>query len=411
MDLLTVITVLIFISAAFSYFNQRFIKLPGTIGVMLIAIVVSLIVLLIGKTGDEKSNLITNLAHNIDFSSVLLNVMLGFLLFATALHFDYKKLKVLRLPIILLTTIGVLVSAAIFGVLLYPVTLLLRIPVPLLYCFVFGALISPTDPIAVAAILKKSKIPPRLETIISGESMFNDAVGLILFVTLLNIADQSTANPSFAQTGQMFVQEVLGGICIGLILGYIAYRLIKSISDFQTIFLISIAVVLGISVIATKIRASVPLSAVTAGLVIGNLSFGKDHPAEQYLSRVWQLVDEVLNTILFVMIGLQLVLLPFLSNYWLIGLLSILIILIARMISVSIPAFFQLRRINFGNLFILTWAGLRGGISVAMALSLPASEYKELILSSSYFIVLFSVIVQGLTINKVVDWATSQSEV
>jgi monovalent cation:H+ antiporter, CPA1 family len=411
MDLLTVITVLIFISAAFSYFNQRFIKLPGTIGVMLIAIVVSLIVLLIGKTGDEKSNLITNLAHNIDFSSVLLNVMLGFLLFATALHFDYKKLKVLRLPIILLTTIGVLVSAAIFGVLLYPVTLLLRIPVPLLYCFVFGALISPTDPIAVAAILKKSKIPPRLETIISGESMFNDAVGLILFVTLLNIADQSTANPSFAQTGQMFVQEVLGGICIGLILGYIAYRLIKSISDFQTIFLISIAVVLGISVIATKIRASVPLSAVTAGLVIGNLSFGKDHPAEQYLSRVWQLVDEVLNTILFVMIGLQLVLLPFLSNYWLIGLLSILIILIARMISVSIPAFFQLRRINFGNLFILTWAGLRGGISVAMALSLPASEYKELILSSSYFIVLFSVIVQGLTLTKVVDWATSQSEV
>jgi monovalent cation:H+ antiporter, CPA1 family len=411
MDLLTVITVLIFISAAFSYFNQRFIKLPGTIGVMLIAIVVSLIVLLIGKTGDEKSNLITNLAHNIDFSSVLLNVMLGFLLFATALHFDYKKLKVLRLPIILLTTIGVLVSAAIFGVLLYPVTLLLRIPVPLLYCFVFGALISPTDPIAVAAILKKSKIPPRLETIISGESMFNDAVGLILFVTLLNIADQSTANPSFAQTGQMFVQEVLGGICIGLILGYIAYRLIKSISDFQTIFLISIALVLGISVIATKIRASVPLSAVTAGLVIGNLSFGKDHPAEQYLSRVWQLVDEVLNTILFVMIGLQLVLLPFLSNYWLIGLLSILIILIARMISVSIPAFFQLRRINFGNLFILTWAGLRGGISVAMALSLPASEYKELILSSSYFIVLFSVIVQGLTLTKVVDWATSQSEV
>jgi len=410
MDLLTVITVLIFISAAFSYLNQRFIKLPGTIGVMTIAIVVSLIVLLLGKTGDEKSGLITNLAHNIDFSSVLLNVMLGFLLFATALHFDYNKLKALRLPIIVLSTIGVLVSAGVFGFLLYSVTLLLHISVPLIYCFVFGALISPTDPIAVAAILKKSKIPPRLETIISGESMFNDAVGLILFVTLLNVADQSTAGFSLAHTAQMFAQEVLGGIAVGLIIGYVGYRLIKSISDFQTIFLISVAVVLAISVIATKIHASVPLSAVTAGLVIGNLNFGKDHPAQKYLSQIWQLVDEVLNTILFVMIGLQLVLLPFLNNYWEIGLLSILIILISRLISVSIPAFFRLRKLNFGNLFILTWAGLRGGISVAMALSLPPSQYREVILSCCYFIVLFSVIGQGLTLTKVVDWATSRSE-
>jgi CPA1 family monovalent cation:H+ antiporter len=410
MDLLTIITVLIFISAAFSYLNQRFIKLPGTIGVMSIAIVVSLIVLLIGKAGGEKSGLITNLARDINFSSVLLNVMLGFLLFATALHFDYQKLKALRLPIILLSTIGVLASAGIFGVLLYAVTLLLHITLPLVYCFVFGALISPTDPIAVAAILKKSTIPPRLETLISGESMFNDAVGLILFVTLLNIADQSTANLSFTQTAKLFVQEVLGGIAIGLVVGYIGYRLIKSISDFQTIFLISIAMVLGISVIATKIHASVPLAAVTAGLVIGNLSFGKGHPAEQYLSGVWQLVDEVLNTILFVMIGLQLVLLPFLTKYWLIGLLSILIILIARLISVYIPAIFRLRKLNIGNLSILTWAGLRGGISVAMALSLPPSEYREIILSCCYFIVLFSVIVQGLTLTKVVNWATSRSE-
>jgi CPA1 family monovalent cation:H+ antiporter len=240
--------------------------------------------------------------------------------------------------------------------------------------------------------------------------MFNDAVGLILFVTLLNIADQSTANLSFTQTAKLFVQEVLGGIAIGLVVGYIGYRLIKSISDFQTIFLISIAMVLGISVIATKIHASVPLAAVTAGLVIGNLSFGKGHPAEQYLSGVWQLVDEVLNTILFVMIGLQLVLLPFLTKYWLIGLLSILIILIARLISVYIPAIFRLRKLNIGNLSILTWAGLRGGISVAMALSLPPSEYREIILSCCYFIVLFSVIVQGLTLTKVVNWATSRSE-
>ncbi len=410
MDSLTIITLLIFMSAAFSYINQRFIKLPGTIGVMAIAIVVSLIVLLIGKTGNEKSGVITNLAHNIDFSSVLLNVMLGFLLFATALHFDYKKLKALRIPIILLSTLGVLSSAAIFGVLLYGATVLLHITLPLIYCFVFGALISPTDPIAVGAILKKSKIPSRLDTIISGESMFNDAVGLILFVTLLDIADESKTSFSLGQTVRMFVQEVIGGVAVGFIVGYLGYLLIKSIGDLQTIFLISMALVLGISIIANKIHASVPLSEVSAGLLIGNKNLAKNHPAGQYLNKIWQLLDEVLNTILFVMIGLQLVLLPFLSNYWLIGLLSILIILIARLASISLPAFFQLRKVNFGNLAILTWAGLRGGISVAMALLLPSSEYREIILSCCYFIVLFSVIVQGLTLIKVVNWAVSQKK-
>jgi CPA1 family monovalent cation:H+ antiporter len=408
-DILTIITVLIIISAAFSYFNQRFIKLPSTIGVMAVSLVVSIIVLIIGKTGNAHHNIIIALAHNIDFSSVLLDVMLAFLLFATALHFDYKKLKALRLPIILLSTIGVLVSAGMFGVLLYGATLFLHIPIPLIYCFVFGALISPTDPIAVAAILKQSKIPPRLETIISGESMFNDAVGLIMFVTLLNIAGQPEGSFSWGQTLRMFAQEVIGGIGIGVLAGYIGYRLIKSISDFQTIFLISVSVVLGISVVANKIHASVPLSAVAAGLMIGNQSFGKDHPAEQYLSRVWQLLDEVLNTILFVMIGLQLVLLPFLNNYWLIGLFSIIIILIARMASISLPAFFMLHKLSFGNLSILTWAGLRGGISVAMALSLPHSTYREIILSCCYFIVLFSVIVQGLTLTKVVDTVAAKS--
>jgi CPA1 family monovalent cation:H+ antiporter len=402
MDLLTIITILILISAAFSYFNQRFIRLPGTIGVMAISVVASLIVLIIGKTGNGKSNLIITLAQNIDFSSLLLNVLLGMLLFATALHFDYKKLKALRLPIIVLSTIGVFISAGVFGILFYGATLLLHIPLPLIYCFVFGALVSPTDPIAVAAILKKSRIPQRLETIISGESMFNDAVGLILFVTLLDIAHQTEAGFSLGYTVHLFVEEVLGGLILGALAGYVGYRLIKSISDFQTIFLISLAVVLGLSIIAGRIHASVPLAAVAAGLVIGNLSFSND-PAEKPLSRVWQLLDEVLNTILFVMIGLQLVLLPFLNNYWRIGLFSIVIILVARMVSVFLPAFFQLRRLNFGNLFILTWAGLRGGISIAMALSLPPSLYRETILSCCYFIVLFSVIIQGLTLTKVAD--------
>ncbi len=408
MDILTIITVLIIISAGFSYLNERFIKLPGTIGVMSISVVVSIVVLIIGKLADKKSGLIITLAHNIDFSEVLLNVMLGFLLFASALHFDYQKLKALRRPVLILSTLGVVVSTGVFGALFYGAALLLKINIPLIYCFVFGAVISPTDPIAVGAILKKSKIPPKLETVISGESMFNDAVGLILFVTLLGIANQSTVTFSWAETGRLFGTEVIGGIVIGLTMGFGGYRLIKSIKDFQTIFLISIAVVLGISVIADYFHASIPLAAVVAGLVVGNNSFGKDHPANQFLNRIWQLLDEVLNTILFVMIGLQLVLLPFLNNYWLIGFLSIIIILIARAASVSLVAIFELRKINFTNLSILTWAGLRGGISIAMALSLRASHHREIILSCSYFIVIFSVIVQGLTLNKLVDKAVGK---
>lgn len=410
MNILTVITLLIIISATFSYLNQRIIKLPGTIGVMTISVVVSLVLLVIGKVSDQKSGLIISLANNINFSKLLLDVMLGFLLFATALHFDYKKLKELKLAIIILSTVGVILSTVIFGFLFFWTSLLLKIDMPLIYCFLFGAIISPTDPIAVAAILKKSKIPPRLETIIAGESMFNDAIGLILFVVLLGVTGEATPNLSFSLIFSLFAHEVIGGIIIGLLSGYIGFRLIKSISDFQTIFLISIGLILGISVIAEKFHASVPLAAISCGLVIGNKSFGKNTDSQKFLGQIWQLIDEVLNTILFVMIGLQLILLPFIRNYWLIGILSIFIILIARFLSVTLPALFLLgKKTKRSNLFILTWAGLRGGISVAMALSLPSSHYKEIILSVCYLIVIFSVIVQGLTLNKLVEGVAEKS--
>lgn len=404
MSILTIITLLIIISAAFSYLNQRVIKLPGTIGVMTISVVVSVIILIIGKVSDKKTGFIITLANNIDFSKLLLDVMLGFLLFATALHFDYSKLKELRLPVIVLSTFGVLLSSIIFGGLFYLVSQLLTIDIPFIYCLLFGAIISPTDPIAVAAIMKKSKIPPRLETIISGESMFNDAVGLILFVTILGVATQAQTDLSAKAILILFTHEVIGGVIVGLIAGYIGYRLIRSINDFQTIFLISISLVLGISLLADELHASVPLAAITSGLVIGNKSFGSNNDSQKFLYQIWQLMDEVLNTILFVMIGLQLILLPFLKNFWLIGLISIVIILLARFISVSIPAFFLLgKKTNIYNLFIITWAGLRGGISVAMALSLPSSPYKEIILSVCYLIVIFSIIVQGLSLNKLAE--------
>lgn len=402
MDILTIITLLIIVSTGFSYLNERVVKLPGSIGVIVISVFVSVLILIAGKFGKSFGAPIKELTENIDFSKVLLDVMLGFLLFASALHFDYRKLREQIRPVLVLSTVGVLISTGVFGGLLFLVTDLMGLHIPFLYCLVFGSLISPTDPIAVSAILKKTKIPQKLNTIISGESLFNDATGLLLFVTLLGLADSSESSFSFGETLGRFGQEVGGGIAIGLFFGFLGARLIHSIRDMQTILLISISVVLAVSSTAHLIHASVPLGVVAAGLLLGNQTFDEDNPASRYLTEIWQLLDEVLNTILFVMIGLQLVVLPFLQHYWIIGLVSIVLVLVARFFSILLPVLPRLNQHNFGNIKILTWAGLRGGISVAMALSLPESDYREVILAGCYFIVIFSIIVQGLTLDKVI---------
>ncbi len=403
MDLLTILTILIFISAVISYLNDKFVKLPGTIGIVTISIVASIIILIIGKTSNSLTKSITTLTNSINFSHTLLDVLLGFLMFASAIHFDYQKLKEQRWPVFLLTTLGVLVSAFVFGGLFYTVLKLFPHPIPFIDCLLFGALISPTDPISVAAIIRKSNVPERLKTIISGESMFNDGVGLVLFVIILEISHQSGDVFSFSKVLKLFAQEVIVGIGVGLLLGFLGYRLMRSIKDFQTLLLISLSIVFGISMLAKFIFISIPLASVAAGLVVGNKNISKKGEANDFLGRIWQLIDEILNTVLFVMIGLELVVLPYLKNYWLIGFLAIVIILIARVISISFPALILLRKLNYNNLAILTWSGLRGGISLAMALSLPNSQYKVIILSACYFIVIFSTIVQGLTLNKLVN--------
>lgn len=410
MDTISIITILIAISATFAYLNERFIKLPGTIGVISISVILSLLILIAGKASGGWSGTITTLAHDINFSNVLLNIMLGFLLFAGALHFDYEKLKALRWEILLLSTLGVVVSVGVFGSLFYLAAIVINVNIPIVYCFLFGALISPTDPIAVAAILKNSRVPPRLHTLISGESLFNDAVGLILFVILLEISNPFTTVSALG-TLKLIAQEVLGGVLIGLVAGYAGHRLLRAIKDFQTIFLISTALVLCIALIDHKLHASIPLSAVVAGLIIGNKSTDQRNVSNQFLHRIWTLIDEVLNTILLVLIGLQLAIMPFMQNYWLIGSISIVIILIARVVSISLPALVVLQKLSFRNLSILTWAGIRGGISVALALSLPMMPYREIILASCYFIVIFSIVVQGLTLNKVVKIAMKKHKI
>jgi len=408
MDTFTTIAILVTISALISYINQRFVKLPGTIGIMVIAISLSILILISGKTFPVVYGFISQLASNIDFTKTLLDVMLAFLLFASALHFDFAKLKEQKIPVLILSTVGVIGCTTIFGFLFYWAATYLGIDIPLMYCFLFGALISPTDPVAVLSVLKKSKIPPSLETIIGGESLFNDGVGILLFVTLREITEDNGIEFSWSHSGMLFVQEVFGGILLGVASGFFCTKLVKKIDDLQTIIMITLAMVMGISVLGGLLHVSIPLAAVTAGLMLSTMKLGDQTSSlhlKGLLDKIWGLIDDLLNTILFVMIGLQIVVIPFFSNYWLISLISIIFVLVARGISIAIPTILMRRslKIDFKKQGILIWAGLRGGISVALALSLPDSPYKALIVSASYLIVIFSIIVQGLTLNNVVN--------
>jgi CPA1 family monovalent cation:H+ antiporter len=410
MDLFVIIALLVIVSAFFSYINARFTKLPGTVGIVLIATISSIVILIIDRSNPAAAKYLTTLAKNINFSKAVLNIMLGFLLFSSSFNLDGQKLKREMRPVFVLSTLGVILSTAIFGLLLFYLAPIFHIRMPLIYCLLFGALVSPTDPVAVSAIIKNSKLPAHLETIISGESLFNDGIGLILFVIILEITRVGEENIELSKVVILIIKEVLGGILAGAFFGYLAQRLMKSVTDFQTIVLISLALVMGLSVLATLIGFSIPLSVVTAGLFAGSHSINQDNKERSHeaLEKFWQLVDEMLNTILFVMIGLQLINLPFVNNYWVTGSISIVMILIARWLSIMLPLTFLRHslKVNYSNINIMTWAGLRGGISIALALSLPDTPYRHLILSGSYFIVIFSVIVQGLTLNGMINKAS-----
>jgi CPA1 family monovalent cation:H+ antiporter len=407
MDMFVIIALLIIVSAIYSYINARFLKLPGTIGIVALAVLGSIITIVVDTLNPGAAKYLTALAKNINFSTTVLNVMLGFLLFAGAFNLSTRKLKKEMRPVLILSTLGVILSTAIFGLLFYGVAGIVGIKIPFIYCLLFGALVSPTDPVAVSAIIKGSKLPSNLETIITGESLFNDGVGLVMFITILEVTQSGVNNIDFGKAVLLFIQEVFGGIALGAITGYTAYRLMRSIDDFQTIVFVSLGLVMLNSLIATYLHLSIPLAVVTAGLFTGSRSINSHNKERSHeaLEKFWMLIDEILNTMLFVMIGLQMVNIPFISNYWIAGGISIIIILGARWLSIMLPLTFLRRslNVNYSSINILTWAGLRGGISIALALSLPASPYRHLILSGSYFIVIFSIIVQGLTLGKVIN--------
>ena len=405
MALYNIFAVLTVLAALFGYVNHRFIKLPGTIGIMIISLLFSLLIILLGDLQPALLAEITRLIKSIDFYTILMKIMLSFLLFAGAIHLDGKSMKSQRTPILIFSTISTVISTFLVGAMLFGLCSLLHVPVPFLYCLLFGALISPTDPIAVLAILRQAHIPASLETKISGESLFNDGVAVVIFLTIYEIVARGSANLHAGDILWLFLRETGGGLLLGTLLGYAGFLLIRSIDHYQVEVMITLAIVTGGYLLADRLDISGPLAMVVAGLITGSKSRVEvmSHITRDYIDKFWEMIDEFLNAILFLLIGLEMLILPFNKLYLLLGLLSIPIALAARYLSVWLPISLLQSRTAFERnaIAILTWGGLRGGICVALALSIPSGMHGQLFISITYIIVLFSIIVQGLTIGKV----------
>lgn len=407
MSIFVIITILVVLSAVFGYINVRFLKLPTTIGLMVVTIAFTLLVLLTSFFDDTLLNQEILLVSKIDFKAVLLDVMLSFLLFAGALHTNFQQLKVHRKPILTFATFSTLFSTILVGVFTYYLLSFMNMQVDFIYCLLFGALISPTDPIAVLGILKQVGAPKKIETKIVGESLFNDGVGVVVFLALYEIAGGG-AEVSFLHILELFIVEVGGGIALGVLLGYLTYRLMKSINNYEIEVILTIAAVMGGTVLAQHLHISAPLAMVTAGLIVGNDRVRESvmsDTVELYVDKFWELVDILLNSILFVLIGMEILVLTFDQQYVFAGLLSIGLILLARYLSLFTPIKLYAKKLDFvpHTDLIMTWGGLRGGISIALALSLTDEMHRELFLVITYIVVVFSIVVQGLTVGKLIQ--------
>lgn len=440
MDLFTIASIVIALSAVFGYINVKFLKLPNTIGLMVIAILFTLVLFASSMFTDMFLNAAEHLIGAIDFKTVLLDIMLGFLLFAGAMHTNFDQLRVQRWPVLVFSTLGVLASTFLVGSLVYLVFGMIGLSTQFIHCLLFGALISPTDPIAVLGILKKAGVPKQLETKIVGESLFNDGVGVVVFLTIMSIAGGETGHshelphadvrlvsmmedaPSsdiheetihasastVSSVLHLFLQEVVGGILLGLGLGYIVFRLLRSIDDYEIEVMITLACVMGGYSLAHAMGLSAPLAIVVAGLIVGNDTVrgtAMSKQTEQYVDKFWELMDMLMNAILFVLIGLEMLILEVRPEYIVASLIAIGIVLLSRYLSLLLPVAFFAKRLNFAphTSVIMAWGGLRGGISIALALSLPDAMNRGLFVTVTYGVVVFSIIVQGLTVGKLAN--------
>lgn len=409
MGILDLITLLIFLAAVFTLINITLLKLPSTIGLMAIALAMSLGILLLGYVFPSVMLGAEHIVEEFDFEETLLQIMLNFLLFAGALSVNLGALLKERLPIIILAVGSTLMSTFIVGFLMSFVFGLVGYPVDIIYCLLFGALISPTDPIAVLALTKKFGLSQKLEIKIAGESLFNDGVGVVVFLTLLGIARKGMENFDPMEVLTLFGVEVGGGLLMGALFGYLGFKLLEHIDNdhVELEVLVTISLVLVGGRVAELIHVSAPLAMVVMGLFIGNQ--GRDeHLANatgEYVFKFWHLLDEALNAILFILIGLEMLVIAqtFEMEYLFAGAMAIVVVLFARLIGVGLPITIMKRFREFEpkTIQILTWGGLRGGISVALSLSLPdAMPGKDIIVTSTYCVVIFSILVQGMTIEK-----------
>ena len=411
MSIIDTIAILISLAALFSYINYRFLKIPNTIGLLAIALLMSLMIVLAGKFGfpviEEQAK---DLLKGIDFNEALMQGMLSALLFAGALHVHLEELAKQKWVVAILASVGVISSTFMVGFASYGIFGLLGLDIPLIYCLLFGSLISPTDPIAVLGILKTVGASKSLETKIAGESLFNDGVAVVVFLVLLSFVGggHGHSGESLDALGiaMLFGQEAIGGTIFGFIIGYITFRMLASIDNYQVEVLLTLALVLGGYALASALHVSGPIAIVVAGLIIGNKGrkYAMSDKTREHLDNFWELIDEILNAMLFVLIGLEVLVLTFNTQYLLAGLIMIPVVLLIRFISVGIPVSIMKLRKTFTPkiIRILTWGGLRGGISIALVLTLPAGEHREALLVITYTIVIFSILVQGLTVGKLV---------
>ena len=403
--MLDIAAICLVVTALFAYLNHQFIRLPTAIGVMVIALGLSLCIVGLDSVGldfglreHEESFL-----RSIDFSAVLMQGMLSLLLFAGALHVDLSELKAYRWQVGALALIGTLASTLAVGFGISLVLPLIGIELPLLYCLIFGALISPTDPIAVMGILKSAGAPKNLELVIAGESLFNDGVGVVIFALLVGMLG-TTGTPTAGVAIELLLREAGGGIIYGLVLG--TYRLLKSVDQYQVEVMLTLAAVTGGYALATHLHVSGPLAMVVTGLMIGNngRALAMSDTTRRYVDMFWELLDEMLNAVLFVLIGMEVLLITFNVPLLLAGSAAVVVTLVARWITVGLPvgALCQYFKLPAGSGKVLTWGGLRGGISVALALSLPTGHERDVVLALTYCVVAFSILGQGLTIGKLV---------
>ena len=407
------LAILTTITAVLSYVNHRFIKMPTAIGLMVLTMAGAVLLIALKAAGIDIESRVHPFVASIDFEAVLMDSMLGFLLFAGALHIDIDSLLDRKYTIGILATVGVVTSTLLIGGLVYGLSRVMDLEMAWIYCLLFGALISPTDPIAVLAILKKANASHGIKTKLAGESLFNDGVAVILFIALLDIVktSQGGGHAEGHGVGMLlwhFLKDAGGGVLLGLVSGYLVFLLLKSIDNYQVEVLLTVALVAGGYALAQQLHVSGPLAMVVAGLMIGNhgRQLAMSPQVVERLDTFWEMIDELLNALLFVLIGLEVLILTLNGRYILAGVIAIPICLAVRFVCVAVPITLlrQKREFSPNSIKILTWAGLRGGIAVALALAIPADDHtpRELILTMTYVVVAFSIVVQGLTVKYLV---------